>query len=69
MSKRSIPVPTVQWSRDMHRIVCAGLEGQWTPYRGIASLKVGDVVYRHASDYYYGDLPTGVVFTVQEVTK
>lgn len=49
------------------RIVCGSAVGQWTGYQGIALLKVGDVTYRAASDYFVGSLPTNKVFTTKEV--
>lgn len=74
-SARSLSVvpgtDTPRWEQDKkdgsHRIVCGELFGQWVPYVGVATLKIGDVVYRAASDYFHGSLPTGVVFVAQEV--
>ena len=64
-----VPAIEISDNRDgfAHRIVCGGVAGQWAPYTGIATLKVGEMIYHAATDYYHGTLPTNKVFTVREV--
>ena len=43
-----------------HRVCCGHAEGDWQSFTGIASL--GN--FRHATDYFVGSLPVGVLFRV-----
>ena len=40
-----------------HRLVCGDKVGEWTHYRGIACLQVGDEKFIAVTAYFEGDLP------------
>jgi hypothetical protein len=50
------------------RISVDGKKGEWTGYRGIATLKVGDMHYIGVSAYYDGNMPIEQVLKIEVVS-
>lgn len=48
-----------------HRLVKGTIEGDWTPWTGVATLLYRDTRYYVVTDFFNGSLPTNTPFQVR----